>query len=232
MHIPDGFLDPKMSAGMVGVAAMAMAYCLAKVRQAVTAVMPAAAMAGVNKVLGGGKRVLTGPGEQQLYKMGMVAALVFAAQMFNFPIESGTSGHLIGGVLAAVIAGPFAGALVVSVVLMVQMLFFADGGVMALGANIVNMAVIGSLGCYYIYYWGRKALPEWIAIAIAAWCSVFLASLMCSLQLGLSGTIELGAVSQAMLRVHALIGLAEAAITVAFVYLFRALTKAPQKEGR
>ncbi len=231
MHIPDGFLDPKMSAGMIGAAAVALAYCVARVRQAVTAVMPAAALAGMNKAINTGKRVLTGFGEQQIYKMGMVAALVFAAQMFNFPIESGTSGHLIGGVLAAVIVGPFAGAIVISVVLAVQMLFFADGGVLALGANIVNMAVIGSLGCYYIYYWLNKALPEWLSIAVAAWCSVFFASLMCSLQIGFSGTIELGAVSSAMLKVHALIGLAEAAITVAFVYLFRALTDGPQEEG-
>ena len=233
MHIPDGFLDPKMSAGMMGAAAFALAFCLSKVRAAVTAVVPAKALAsagaGANRVMENGRRMLTGFGEQQIYKMGMVAALVFAAQMFNFPVESGTSGHLIGGVLAAVLLGPFAGAIVISVVLAVQMFFFADGGLIAIGANIVNMAVIGSLGCYYIYYWLKKILPEWTAIAAASWSSVVLASLACALQIGLSGTIAFGTVTQSMLRVHALIGIAEALITIAFVYLFRSMTSVARK---
>ena len=234
MHIPDGFLDPKMSAGMMSAAALALAFCMAKVRQAVTAVVPAkilaGAGAGANKVMQSGRRMLTSFGEQQIYKMGMVAALVFAAQMFNFPVEHGTSGHLIGGVLAAVLLGPFAGAIVISVVLAVQMLFFGDGGLIAIGANIVNMALIGSLGCYYIYYWMKKVLPEWAAIAAASWSSVVLASLVCSLQIGLSGTIGLGTVTHAMLRVHTLIGIAEALITIAFVYLFRSMTSAADGE--
>lgn len=227
MHIPDGFLDPKMSAGLLGVAGVALAYSWAKVRAAVTVLQPVAALAaagrGAGQIVGGMRRVLTGQGERELYKMGMVAALVFAAQMFNFPIASGTSGHLIGGVLAAVLLGPFAGALVVAAVLVVQMLFFADGGLLAVGANIVNMALIGSLLCYYIYYYLTKAVPEWLAIVAAAWFSVVLASLACALQLGFSGTIALGAVVPAMLRVHVLIGIAEALITLAFVQIFRSL---------
>jgi cobalt/nickel transport system permease protein len=229
MHIPDGFLDPKMSAGMVGVAVAVLGYSLAKVKAAVTAVAPRAALAavgkGVQSVALGGRRVLTKLGEKKIYQMGMVASLVFAAQMFNFPISNGTSGHLIGGVLAAVILGPFAGAIVISVVLAVQSLFFADGGLLALGANIVNMAAIGSLACYYIYYYLKKVAPEWLAIAVAAWSSVVLAALLCSLQIGFSGTIGFGQVIPAMLRVHAVIGIAEALITLAAVHLFRSMAK-------
>jgi cobalt/nickel transport system permease protein len=143
--------------------------------------------------------------------------------MFNFPIENGTSGHLLGGILAAVLLGPFAGAIVISVVLAVQMIFFADGGALALGANIVNMAVIGTLGCYYIYYFLKKFSPEWLAIFIAAWTSVVLASFICAIQVGLSGTISYGQVIPAMFRVHALIGIAEALITIILVNIYRLL---------
>lgn len=234
MHIPDGFLDPKISTGMMGAAVAVLGYCLAKVGAAVTAVVPQEALAavgkGVQSMALGGRRILTKLGEQKIYQMGMVAALVFAAQMFNFPISQGTSGHLIGGVLAAVILGPFAGTLVISVVLAVQMLFFADGGLIAIGANIVNMAVIGTLGCYYIYYYLKKYAPEWLAIAAAAWSSVVLAATACSLQIGFSGTIAMGAVLPAMLRVHIMIGIAEALITVAFVYLYRSMMRAQSEE--
>ncbi|MCX5749057.1 MAG: energy-coupling factor ABC transporter permease [Candidatus Saganbacteria bacterium] len=227
MHIPDGFLDPKMSAGMMGAAAVALAYCMAKVRQAVTAVVPgkvmAAAGAGANKVLGGSRRVLTKIGEQKIYKMGMVASLVFAAQMFNFPVSNGTSGHLIGGVLAAVLLGPFAGTIVIATVLIMQSIFFADGGLFTLGANIINMAVVASFGCYYIYYFAKKIMPEWSAVAIASWVSVMLAAAMCSLQIGFSGAIALRTVFLAMIKVHAVIGIAEALITIAFIGVFRRL---------
>ncbi|MFH1710204.1 MAG: energy-coupling factor ABC transporter permease [bacterium] len=227
MHIPDGFLDPKVSGSMMGVAAIALSYCIAKVANAITAVVPQEALAvagrGMGSFISGGKRMLTKIGEQKLYQMGMVASLVFAAQMFNFPIEHGTSGHLLGGILAAVLLGPFAGAIVISVVLAVQMIFFADGGALALGANIVNMAVIGTLGCYYLYYFIKKFAPEWIAIFISAWTSVVLASFICTIQIGLSGTISYGQVIPAMVRVHALIGIAEALITIMLITIYRSL---------
>lgn len=229
MHIPDGFLDPKVSTGMMGVAAVVLGYCFAKVREAVTALVPAAALAaagrGVGNVVGSMKRILTGDGERTLYKMGMVAALVFAGQMFNFPISGGTSGHLIGGVFASVILGPFAGAIVIAAVLAVQMLFFADGGLLAIGANIINMALIGAIGGYYIYYLLKRAVLEWLAIGIAAWASVVLASFVCALELGLSGTIPYEKVIPAMVNVHMVIGVAEALITLALVNVFRTMLK-------
>jgi len=229
MHIPDGFLDPKIATGLMGAAVAVLGYCLARVRAAVTALVPAQALAtagrGAQSIASGYRRVLTKLGEQKVYQMGMAAALVFAAQMFNFPIGGGTSGHLIGGVFAAVLLGPFAGTIVIAVVLIIQSLFFADGGLLALGANIINMAAIGSLACYYIYYYLKKVAPEWLAIAVAAWSSVVLASLACALQIGFSGTIGFGQVIPAMLRVHAVIGITEALITLAAVHLFRSMAK-------
>jgi cobalt/nickel transport system permease protein len=233
MHVPDGFLDPKISSGLMGAAAAVLGICLAKVRAMVTALKPAEAFAAAgNKVgsmagniFGGVRRVLTGEGEQMIYKMGMAAALVFAAQMFNFPISSGTSGHLIGGVFAAVILGPFAGAIVIAVVLVVQMLFFADGGLWAIGANIINLSLFGTIIAYYIYYWLKKAAPEWAAIISAAWVSVLLAAFACALELGLSGTMPFSEVIPAMVKVHMVIGIAEAMITLALVNIFRRMLR-------
>ena len=227
MHIPDGFLDPKISTGLIGAAAVVISFSLSKVKEAVTALQPVAALATVGKGVGnmfsGMRRVLTGDGEKTLYKMGMAAALIFVAQMLDFPISSGTTGHLTGGVFAAVILGPFAGAIVISVVLAAQMLFFADGGLLAIGANIFNMALAGTILAYYIYYLIKKFAPEWMAIMVAAWFSVVLAAFFCAIELGLSGTIPLAVALPAMVKAYMLIGIAEALITVALVNLFRNL---------
>ena len=225
MHIPDGFLDPKIAGGLAGLASLVLGYCLSKVKQAVTAVVPEAALAvagkGLRSISLGSKRALTKFGESLILKMGAVASLVFAAQMFNFPIDSGTSGHLIGGVLAVVILGPFAGALVIAAVLAVQSLFFADGGIIALGANIINMAVFGALASYYIYLGLKKILPEITSLMFTAWLSVVMAAFLCSLEIGASGSVAFGLIIPAMLKTHAVIGLAEALITVALVNLSR-----------
>ena len=210
-------------------AAVALSFSLAKVREVVTALVPAEAFAaagkGMKSLSSGFRRVLTGEGERLIYKMGMVAALVFAAQMFNFPISNGTSGHLIGGVFAAVVLGPFAGTIVIAAVLIVQSLFFGDGGLLALGANVVNMAVFASFGCYYIYSWLKRYVLEWLAISLAAWISVVLASFVCALALRISGTIPFAVVIPAMVKVHMIIGIAEALITVVLVNIFRTMLK-------
>jgi cobalt/nickel transport system permease protein len=227
MHIPDGFLDPRLSTGLFGAAAIALAYSAAKVREAVTALKPAAALAtagqGAGNIVTGLKRVLTGNGQRLLYVMGMMAALIFAGQMFDFPVLNGTTGHLMGGALAGIILGPFAGALVMAVVLSVQMLFFADGGLLALGANIINMALIGTSLAYYLYLYVKKVAPEWLAIVIAAWASVPLAAWACSIELGFSPALPFTIVSPAMLQVHLIVGLAEALVTLALVRMFRVL---------
>jgi cobalt/nickel transport system permease protein len=224
MHIPDGFLDPKISNGLIGASVGVLGYCLGKVFKSITSLVPARVLSAAGNSLGNiklaSRRVLNKFGEQQLLKMAMVGAWVFSAQMFNFPINSGTSGHLIGGVFASVILGPFAGTIVISVVLLIQSLFFADGGLMALGANIINMAIIGSFVSYYIYISLKKYTSEIISIAIASWFSVVLASFACALEIGLSGTIGLKDVIFAMLKVHSIIGICEAIITVVLWKLF------------
>ncbi len=225
MHIPDGFLDPKTSAGLLGAAAVGLAYCLAAVWRAVTVRVPREALAAAGERVGqwitAGRRVLTGLGGAKLQRMGLVAAWVFAAQMFNFPVGNGTSGHLLGGVLAAVLLGPAAGVLVLSTVLWVQAWFFADGGWLALGANIINMALIGSGLGYLIYVGLKRVLPELLAAAAAAWLSVLAAALACALEVGGSGTVELGRVIPAMLGTHVWIGLGEALVTVVLLALLR-----------
>jgi len=225
MHIPDGFLDPRLAGGMGIAAAGALAFAISKVKEAVTHPAAQAALAGVGgtikTVSDKTRQTLSRFGQEYLVKMGMVSSLVFAAQMFNFPIASGTSGHLIGGVLAAVLLGPWGGFLAISAVLLVQSLFYADGGLLAIGANILNMALIGSVLGYYIYAFLKTKISPILAIAFAAWLSVVLAALACSIEVGISGTYELSKTVSAMLPVHAVIGIAEAIITIALLGLIK-----------
>lgn len=156
--------------------------------------------------------------------LGAVGALVFAAQMMNFPVSGGTSGHLIGATLAtSLLGGPF-GVLVMTLVLVVQTLVFSDGGITVLGANVLNMALIGSLAGTIVHMLAIKPQPEkkvrnMLLVAAASWVSVVIASLACSLELAISGTAALSTVLPSMLGVHALIGIGEALITVPLVLL-------------
>lgn len=160
--------------------------------------------------------------ERAVPLMGVMAAFIFAGQMFNFQVPGGTSGHLLGGVLAAVLLGPWAGTIVMASVVAVQALVFQDGGIVVMGANIFNMGIVGTLGGYALYRTlcgmlggeGRARLP---AAAIAAWCSVFGAAMLASLQLWVSDTASLGVALGAMAGWHALIGIGEALITVAAI---------------
>ena len=194
MHIPDGFIGPGTSA-VTGVAAVgALAACVRK--------------AGVDL------------DEKRAPLAGLAAAFIFAAQMLNFPVAAGTSGHLLGGVLAAVLVGPWAGALCVSVVLIVQALMFADGGLSALGLNIMNMAVIGSLAGYAVFLAVRGVLPRnrksvVLAAGLAAGLAPNLAALgfMVEYVFGGNGAASFGTVLAAMLGVHTLIGIGEGIIT-------------------
>jgi len=230
MHIPDGFIDPKISFGLIGAAVAVLSYCFARVKAALAALAPQEALAVVGAGIQKGKRVLSSLGERFIYLIGMVAALVFAAQMFNFPVAQGTSGHLIGGVLAVVLLGPFAGTIAVAVVVVIQALFFADGGLIVMGANVLNMACIGALVGYYIYAGLKRIMPEWLSVGFAAWSSVMLAALAASLEIGLSGTFAMGAVLSSMLKVHAVIGVAEAMITIVLVNVFRKLALTREQE--
>jgi cobalt/nickel transport system permease protein len=195
MHIPDGFVDLKtaISAGVVSAGGLAAA--IYKVKSYFKA-----------KVIA---------------LMGVISALIFALQMINFTIPGGTSGHLLGGALAAIVLGPHAGVIVVAVVLIVQAFIFMDGGVVALGANIFNMAIIGVYGSYLIYWLickiSKSKIAFFTSIAVASWLSVVIASLFAALELGISGTYALGVTLKAMTGVHAVIGIGEAIITVAVV---------------
>jgi cobalt/nickel transport system permease protein len=151
---------------------------------------------------------------------GLVAAFIFAVQMLNFPVASGTSGHLLGGALAAILVGPYTGALCVSVVLLVQGILFADGGITALGVNIVNMALVTVVVGHLVFRASTKVLPysrrSVVASAFAAGLiSVPVSALSFVLLYALGGTtdVSLSAVTTAMVSVHVLIGIGEGLIT-------------------
>lgn len=195
MHAPDGFLQP-------GVAVVSAAISLAVIALAIHVVASRdfddrrAALAGV------------------------MAAFIFAAQMFNFPVASGTSGHLMGGALAAILLGPWVGSLVVAVVVLVQALVFADGGLFALGYNILNMAIIPAFGGWAVFTMVSGRLRRTAggvigAAAIASGASVVFSAIAFSIQwlFGATAPVSFGTVFAAMVGVHALIGVGEAIIT-------------------
>ena len=201
MHIPDGFL----SGAVMGTTYVVSAGGLAN------------AVRVANKKLG----------ERHIPMMGILAAFVFAAQMINFPVAGGTSGHVIGAALVAILMGPWAAVIIMSVVLIAQSLIFQDGGLLALGANIFNMGIIATFGAYYIYSFlnsilGGSRRATIIAGFAAAWASVLLASVACAIELAVSGTSPIGIVLPAMAGVHALIGIGEGMVTVAVVSLVMA----------
>ncbi len=196
MHIPDGFINAPVAAVGFAVAGIALAVA---VRQ-------------TNRKLQ----------ERLVPLMGVMAAFIFAAQMMNFPVAGGTSGHMVGGALAAILLGPWAAMIVMASVVGVQALIFQDGGMAALGANIFNMGVVAVLVGWATYSVvtaigsGRQAWRYAAAFA-AAWLSVQIAALCASFELALSDTSPLHVVLPAMMGVHALIGIGEGLITVAAI---------------
>ena len=194
MHIPDGFINAPTSLAAGAVAAGGVGVSLRRAAETLQ--------------------------EKQAPLAGLVAAYIFAVQMLNFPVAAGTSGHLLGGALAAVLVGPWAGALCVAVVLLVQGLLFADGGLSALGLNIVNMALVTAWGGYAVFLLLRRALPRTrtsvtISAGVAAGISVVLASLAFVVEyaIGGNGGASVGTVFAAMVGVHTLIGIGEGIIT-------------------
>jgi cobalt/nickel transport system permease protein len=194
LHAPDGFLKPSVAA----VAAVAAGAVLAMALRA-------------------SSREL---GDRQIPLAGVSAAFIFAAQMFNFPVASGTTGHLLGGALAAILLGPWVGSLVVAVVVVVQALMFADGGLTALGYNTLNMAIVPAFGGWALFRLFRRLLPNDSsgvvgASGLAAGASVVLAAVSFSLQwlFGASAPVPFDTVFGAMVGVHTLIGIGEGVIT-------------------
>jgi cobalt/nickel transport system permease protein len=191
LHIPDGFLN--LAVALLGWVVILPILWLAL------------------------QRTKTQFAERQIPLMGIMAAFIFAAQMINFPVAGGTSGHLIGGALAAMVMGPWAGIVVMACVVALQALLFQDGGLLVMGANILNMGLIPVLIGYGLYRGtaGHRRGVVLLVAGLAAWLSVMGGALATALQLWLSGTSPLTLVVPAMLSVHALIGLGEGGITVA-----------------
>ncbi|WP_327696943.1 energy-coupling factor ABC transporter permease [Streptomyces sp. NBC_00459] len=194
MHVPDGFINAPVSVAAGVVAAGAVAVSLR-----------------------GARRELD---ERIAPLAGLVAAFIFAVQMLNFPVAAGTSGHLLGGALAAILVGPYTGVLCVSVVLLMQGILFADGGLTALGVNITVMAVVTTVVAYAVFRGLVKVLPRkrrsvTVSAFVAAALSVPAAALAFTLVYAVGGTtdVPIGRVLTAMVGVHVLIGLGEAAIT-------------------
>jgi cobalt/nickel transport system permease protein len=203
MHIPDGFVNIPVAAVTYAASGGSLAYAVRRTNEEL--------------------------GEKQVPLMGVMGAFIFAAQMLNFPVAGGTSGHLIGGALAAILLGPWAGTLIMASVLIVQALIFQDGGLVALGANVFNMGVVACLVGYYVFTWLKRLLGEGtqgavISGFVAAWTSVVTAAIVCALELAISGTSALAVVLPAMTLVHILIGVGEGLITVA-VLAFLAATR-------
>ena len=194
MHVPDGFLDAPTSVATGVVAAAAVAVALR-----------------------GARRELD---DRTAPLAGLVAAFVFATQMLNFPVGAGTSGHLMGGALAAILVGPFTGLLCMSVVLLVQSLLFADGGVTALGTNVVLMGVATTIVAWLAFRGLQTVLPKRVsmvapAAGIAALLSVPAAAAVFVFLYEFGGTVDLSfaALATTMLGVHTLIGIGEGVIT-------------------
>jgi cobalamin biosynthesis protein CbiM len=194
VHIPDGFIDLPTSAAFAGVSAIAVA--------------------GAVK---GARRQLS---EQTAPLAGLTAVFIFAVQMLNFPVAAGTSGHLIGAALAMVLVGPYAATLALVVVLIIQAFLFADGGLTALGLSIFNMAVISVWVSFALFMLLKKILPKtksWLVVAtfVSALISVPAAAVGFVIQyaIGANATFSVGAVLNAMVGTHILIGIGEAIIT-------------------
>jgi cobalt/nickel transport system permease protein len=196
LHIPDGFLSAGVAAacGLAAIAAVGYGLRAANVEL----------------------------DEARVPLLGVLAAFIFAAQMLNFPIAGGTSGHFLGATLAAVLLGPWLACLVMAVVLVVQAFAFADGGISALGANVLNMGVLGALLAGILVVAAMRVLPHtrfafFAVVGVVSWLAVMTGAAATSVELAMSDTVPLGTSLPAMLGVHSLIGIGEAVITVAAV---------------
>jgi cobalt/nickel transport system permease protein len=194
MHIPDGFLTPAVAVIGWALATLMIALALRHTRRQLD--------------------------DRMVPTMGVLAAFIFAAQAINFPVAAGTSGHLMGAALAAIVMGPWAATLVMAAVLAVQALLFQDGGLVVMGWNIVNMGVIAAFSGYLAFTLARKlggeARGALLAASFAAgWISVVVASVAAAIELAASGTSPLALAAAAMGSVHALIGIGEGLITAA-----------------
>ena len=194
MHAPDGFLNAGTAVATGAISAGAIGVALRQTRDVMQ--------------------------DRQIPLAGVAAAFIFAAQMFNFPVAAGTTGHLLGGALAAILLGPAMGSIVVMVVVTIQALAFADGGLTALGYNVLNMAVVTALGGWAVFVLLRRIMPKTVnglstAAGLAATASVVMSSMAFSIEwlFGATAPVSFSKVFGAMVTVHLLIGIGEGIIT-------------------
>lgn len=197
MHIPDGFLSPPAWGTAAGLSAGYLAVTVRRLQRTLE--------------------------ERQVPLMGVLGAFIFAAQMLNFPVAPGISGHFLGSTLATLLFGPWQAALIMTVILVIQAFVFLDGGAIALGANVLNMAIIAPWISYAVFrLLGGRNGRSW-AVFLAAWAGVVAAALACGLELSVSGVAAWRIVLLALLGWHALIGIGEGLITLVVLgYLAKA----------
>ena len=219
MHLPDGFLDPKVASSFLGATLMVGAYALAKIKQKffVKKRKPMLVTSEGTTVGGGEITTLSKYGKKQLMNMVLVGSYIFVMQMVDFQIVGGQIGHFLGGALAGILLGPYAGMIVLSSVLMIQAFFLADGGIIALGANILNMAVIGAIGGYYLYkFFNKSSKRRIISVMLAVWLTVVLGSVAYEIESIMAGA-ELNI---AFIQTHMIVGFAEGFITLLMLRAF------------
>ncbi|MDR0618093.1 MAG: energy-coupling factor ABC transporter permease [Endomicrobium sp.] len=219
MHIPDGFLNNNLAGGMLTGSVCMLGYCFGKVLKAIPVSSQILATNCGNTTLKQDSLLLSKNSRQTFLNLAFIGSWIFAFQMFNVPIQSATSAHFIGGVFAAILVGPFFGFIIMSSVLTVQALFFSDGGLLALGANIFNMALVGCFLSYYVYKFIKK-FNYVLATFIACLFSVMCASILCLTELSLSNNIIFSQVAKYMLNIHLGVSFLEAIITLVSVKVF------------
>ncbi len=211
LHIPDGFLNAGVAVVAWLLALLALGLALRNARDLFD--------------------------ERLVPLAGVMAAFIFAAQMINFPVAGGTSGHFVGATLAFIVLGPWLGIVAMSAVIILQALLFQDGGLVVMGANLLVMAVVpGFIGWQLVRWFGGSSPTvtrrRLVGVAVASWVSIMAAALITALLLAFSGTSNLGVVAPAMLGVHALIGIGEALITVAALSFIQQTRPALLQPGR
>ena len=214
LHAPDGFFSLPMAIAGYVVVALVIAFAINRTR--------------------------TELNERMVPMMGVMAAFIFAAQMINFPVAGGTSGHLVGGALAAIILGPWAAIIVMTAVVGLQALLFQDGGLVVLGINLFNMSIVSVLAGYGVYFIARKfgSSSKGVLFAggfVSAWVSVMMAAVFTAFALAFSGTSPLSLALPALAAVHALIGIGEGLITVfalSFIRVARPQLLQARRESR
>jgi len=198
MHIPDGFLATPVN---ITTAVVSAGFIGMALRETYRKIEP-----------------------EKIKYIVLLTAFIFGAQMINFNILSGTSGHFLGAALAAILFGHWVAILIMSVVLSTQCIFFADGGITALGSNIFNMAIIGSFSAYYVYRFllkkiTGKVLYQYAVYGFSAFVSIVCAAFLCSFELAISGLASPVNIFANMISVHSLIGMAEGIITAGILYV-------------